>query len=131
MAKNNPRTLFGQEGNFSQYDQNRRLSLQEYFKLTTLVPYRKVLLIDLDFKKPVLVSFGTNGIYTLEQLLELSPKNLSQFGIGRIAQYSIFGALENFFATDSEIFPAKTVRQAAEVLDPFFNRSGDEKRPAN
>ena len=99
-------------------------SLQKYFKIDNLAPYKNVLIADLNFNVRVQRCLSFNGYKTLAELLKSSQQGLLCLRrLGKGAFNNILSTLKKFFDSRRKKIPAKNLRLANEELDEFLRNA--------
>ena len=92
-------------------------SLQKYFKIDNLAPYKNVLIADLNFNVRVQRCLSFNGYKTLAELLKSSQQGLLCLRrLGKGAFNNILSTLKKFFVANEEL--DEFLRNAALRHDP-------------
>ncbi|MBR7025510.1 MAG: hypothetical protein IKI08_05825 [Selenomonadaceae bacterium] len=96
-------------------------SLQKYFQINNLTPYKNISIADLNFSARVRHCLKRSGYRTLADLLKSSQQKLSSLkNFGQGSFDNLIATLKKFFDSRRKKIPAKTLRLANEELDEFL-----------
>ena len=105
-------------------------SLQKYFQINNLTPYKNISIADLNFSARVRHCLKRSGYRTLADLLKSSQQELSSLrNFGKGSFDNLISTLKKFFTLQKKEILTKPLRLANEELDEFLRNAALNHAP--